>query len=110
MRLFSAPRLGLLEAIAFAVHLEDMDMMGEAIGPRAGQTLVAEHGSMTPILGWVGCLITVTDSRRSLFGQQFAVLSERSGRGPAFVVVELPDGRRRSIRIGRAAHSRVRRR
>jgi hypothetical protein len=47
LRLFSAPRLGLLEAIAFAVHLEDVDMMGEAIEPRAGQTLVAEHGSMT---------------------------------------------------------------
>ena len=44
-------------------------------------------------------MVTVTDSRHSLFGQQFTVLSERSGRGPAFVVVELPDGRRRSIRI-----------
>ena len=27
------------------------------------------------------------------------MLKERSGRGPAYVVVELPDGRRRSIRI-----------
>jgi hypothetical protein len=42
---------------------------------------------------------TVTDSRHSLFGQQFTVLSERLGRAPAFMVVELPDGRRRSIRI-----------
>jgi hypothetical protein len=44
-------------------------------------------------------VVTVTDSRHSLFAQQLTVLSERSGRGPAFVVVELPDGRRRSIRI-----------
>jgi hypothetical protein len=44
-------------------------------------------------------VITVTESRHSLFGQQFTVLCERSGRGPAFVVVELPDGRKRSIRI-----------
>jgi len=51
------------------------------------------------ILGRLGCVITVTDSRHSLFGQRFTVLPERSGRGPAFVVVELPDGRRRSIRI-----------
>jgi len=51
------------------------------------------------ILERLGCVITVTESRHSLFGQQLTVLSERSGRGPAFVVVELPDGRRRSIRI-----------
>jgi len=41
----------------------------------------------------------VTDPRHALFGNRFAVLSERSGRGPAYLVVELPDGRRRSIRI-----------
>ena len=51
------------------------------------------------ILERLGCVITVTESRHSLFGQQFTVLSERSGRGPAFVIVELPDGRKRSIRI-----------
>jgi len=43
--------------------------------------------------------VTVTDPRHALFGNRFAVLSERSGRGPAYVVVELSDGRRRSIRI-----------
>ena len=43
--------------------------------------------------------VTVTDPPHALFGHRFAVLSERSGRGPAYVVVELPDGRRRSIRI-----------
>jgi hypothetical protein len=51
------------------------------------------------ILERLGCVTTVTDSRHSLFGQRFTVLPERSGRGPAFVVVALPDGRRRSIRI-----------
>jgi hypothetical protein len=51
------------------------------------------------ILERLGCVTTVTDSRHSLFGQRFTVLPERSGRGLAFVVVALPDGRRRSIRI-----------
>ena len=43
--------------------------------------------------------VTVTDPQHPLFGKRFAVLGERSGRGSAFVVVGLPDGRRRSIRI-----------
>jgi hypothetical protein len=43
--------------------------------------------------------VVVTDPRHALFGNRLAVLSERSGRGPAYVVVELPDGRTRSIRI-----------
>ena len=43
--------------------------------------------------------VTVTDPRHALFGNRFAVLTGRSGRGPAYVVVELPDGRRRSIGI-----------
>ena len=41
----------------------------------------------------------MTDPQHPLFGKRFAVLGERSGRGAAFVVVGLPDGRRRSIRI-----------
>jgi hypothetical protein len=43
--------------------------------------------------------VTVTDPQHPLFGNRFAVLGERSGRGSAFVVVELADGRRRSIRV-----------
>jgi hypothetical protein len=34
-----------------------------------------------------------------LFGKKLAVIRERSGRGPTYVVVELPDGRKRPIRI-----------
>ncbi|WP_247305658.1 MULTISPECIES: hypothetical protein [unclassified Bradyrhizobium] len=34
-----------------------------------------------------------------LFGQRLEVLKERSGRGPAHVVVALPDGRPRAVRI-----------
>ena len=45
------------------------------------------------------CEVTITDPQHSLFGQRFALTDERSARGPAFVVVRLPDGRRRSIRI-----------
>jgi len=43
--------------------------------------------------------VTVTDPRHCLFGHRLEVLQERSGRGPTFVVVELPDGRKRSIRF-----------
>ena len=43
--------------------------------------------------------VTITDPRHCLFGHRLAVLQERSGRGPTFVVVELPDGRKRSIRV-----------
>ena len=42
--------------------------------------------------------VTVTDPHHALAGQRLALLALRSGRGPAFVVVELPDGRRRAIR------------
>src|SRR5947207_9859947 len=43
--------------------------------------------------------VTITDPQHCLFGERLAVFKERSGRGPAYVVVELPDGRKRSIRI-----------
>jgi hypothetical protein len=43
--------------------------------------------------------ITITDPRHFLFGHRLAVLDERSGRGPSYVVVELADGRKRSVRI-----------
>ncbi|WP_353682575.1 DUF5372 family protein [Mesorhizobium sp.] len=42
--------------------------------------------------------LTVVDPRHGLAGQRLELVSGRSGRGPAFVVVRLPDGRRRSIR------------
>jgi hypothetical protein len=43
--------------------------------------------------------VTITDPRHCLFGKKLAVIRERSGRGPTYVVVELPDGRKRPIRI-----------
>jgi hypothetical protein len=43
--------------------------------------------------------VTITDPRHFLFGHRLAVLDERSGRGPSYVVVELGDGRKRSVRI-----------
>jgi hypothetical protein len=42
--------------------------------------------------------ITVIDDRHALFGQRFEVASLWSGRGSAFVVIRLPDGRLRNIR------------
>ena len=43
--------------------------------------------------------VTITDPRHFLFGHRLSVLDERSGRGPSYVVVELGDGRKRSVRI-----------
>ena len=43
--------------------------------------------------------VTITDPYHSLIGQRLALTNERSGRGPAYGVVRLPDGRTRSIRI-----------
>jgi hypothetical protein len=43
--------------------------------------------------------VTITDPQHCLFGKRLAVIRERSGRGPTYVVVELPDGRKRPIRI-----------
>src|SRR3954453_21430702 len=42
--------------------------------------------------------ITVTDPRHPLCGQRLQVLSLTCARGPRFIVVALPDGRRRLIR------------
>ena len=43
--------------------------------------------------------VTITDPHHFLFGHRLEVLEERSGRGPAYIVVALPDGRRRGVRI-----------
>ena len=42
--------------------------------------------------------ITVTDPRHPLCGQRLQVLSLTCARGPRFIAVALPDGRRRLIR------------
>ena len=43
--------------------------------------------------------VAITDPQHPLFGRRLALTNERSGRGPAYVAVRLPDGHRRSIRI-----------
>jgi Family of unknown function (DUF5372) len=42
--------------------------------------------------------VTVTDPHHPLLGQQLKLLSLRCGRGPAYVAIALPDGRRRLMR------------
>jgi hypothetical protein len=42
--------------------------------------------------------VTVIDPRHALSGQRFELVSMHSARGASFVVIALPDGRRRSIR------------
>ncbi len=43
--------------------------------------------------------VTITDPHHWLFEHRLSVVAERSGRGPGYVVVALPDGRRRPVRI-----------
>jgi hypothetical protein len=42
--------------------------------------------------------VTVTDPHHALYGQLLPLVSLHSARGPAYIVVALPDGRRRSLR------------
>ncbi|PVE21005.1 hypothetical protein DC522_29075 [Microvirga sp. KLBC 81] len=42
--------------------------------------------------------MTIIDPHHALSGQQFELVSVHSARGPSFVVIALPDGRRRSVR------------
>src|SRR4051794_5782112 len=42
--------------------------------------------------------VTVTDRHHALCGQLLPLVSLHSARGPAYVVIALPDGRRRSLR------------
>src|SRR6516162_9960721 len=69
-------------------------------GPRWRHREWAHRTSLNPtILDRTITHVTITDPQHCLFGKRLAVFRERSGRGPAFVVVELPDGRKRPIRI-----------
>ena len=46
----AAAALGLLEPVAFAVHLKDVHVMSEPVEQRAGEPLGAEHAG--PFLEW----------------------------------------------------------
>ncbi len=66
---------------------------------RRGSWLDRRTRQSTPILERVVSHVTITEPHHFLFGHRLEVLKERSGRGPAYVVVALPDGRRRAVRI-----------
>ena len=50
-----------------------------------------------PVLERLVAEVTVTDPRHALYGRRLAVLSLWASRGPEWISVALPDGRRRSI-------------
>lgn len=60
-----------------------------------GSPNTAEYPSIERVVSHV----TITDPHHFPFGHRLGVLKERSGRGPAYVVVALPDGRPRAVRI-----------
>jgi hypothetical protein len=51
-----------------------------------------------PILDGLVSHVTITDPHHALCGQLLPLVSLHSARGPAYIVVALPDGRRRSLR------------
>jgi hypothetical protein len=58
-------------------------------GPRSTQN--------TPIVDGLVSEVRIISRRHGLFGQVLPIVGLRSARGPKFVMVRLPDGRRRSI-------------
>src|SRR4051794_34122661 len=62
----------------------------EALANRTRQAAVIVDGVVSHV--------TVTDPHHALSGQRLSLVSLHSARGPTFLVVELGDGRRRSIR------------
>ena len=87
-----------LEAPTLVAGLDDVAVVGETIKECGRHLWVAEYRGAT-IFDRVVSRVTITDPRHFLFGHRLAVLDERSGRGPSYVVVELTDGRKRSVRI-----------
>ena len=53
------------------------------------------HGA--PVVDGLVSQVRIVSARHPLFGQTFPVVAERSSRGPGFLVVRLPDGRKRSL-------------
>ena len=69
----SGSTLALREAVALAVHFEDVDVVGQQIEQRAGQSLGPEHtGPRQSHQGGNAAL----QSRRSLVGHTGAVQTE----------------------------------
>src|SRR3954447_17698774 len=60
------------------------------LGPRDLQDTAIRDGLVSHV--------TVTDRHHALCGQLLPLVSLHSARGPAYIVVALPDGRRRSLR------------
>jgi hypothetical protein len=76
-----------------------MRIVDEAVQDGVGVSGVAEYRRAPAFFDRVVSHVTITDPRHFLFGHRLSVLDERSGRGPSYVVVELGDGRKRSVRI-----------
>src|SRR3954470_23784000 len=72
--------------------------------PPTSRSVNGERSSPTrdlqaaPIRDGLVSHVTVTDRHHALGGQLLPLVSLHSARGPAYIVVALPDGRRRSLR------------
>ena len=85
------------EPVAVAADCQHMAVVQEPVEDRGGDHGITEHVRV-PLFS-SGSHVTITDPHHFLFGHRLEVLKERSGRGPAYVVVALLDGRPRAVRI-----------
>ncbi len=77
------------EPEAIAVHLEDMDVMREAVEERTGEPLGAEHGrplvERCPVgaqVNWCRIATRFDRNRRAIKPYQFRLLETETGRRP----------------------------
>jgi hypothetical protein len=82
------------------LSLPDVAVMGQPVERRSGHLGVAKDARVPLFLR---VRVSRHDHRPASFSvwhRLEALVKERSGRGPAYVVVALPDGRPRAVRIG----------
>ena len=84
-----------LASVTSAAPLSSPAIYRSTSGPAC---LVSQTPQAAIILDGLVSHVTVTDPRHALSGQRLSLASLRSARGPAYIVVTLPDGRRRSLR------------
>ena len=82
----------------FAVEIHAVGVMGQEVEDGVRKGRIAEHcRALHPRSG--GVPNRGYGPATLLFGSKLAALPERSARGPTYIVVQLSDGRRRSIRV-----------
>ena len=84
---------------ALSSEFDAMGVVNEAVEDSVGVSGVAEYRRAATILDRVVSRVTITDPRHFLFGHRLRSSMSVLGAATSYVVVELADGRKRSVRI-----------